>query len=531
MIQLHNSTFVDPGLDSTLFLPTPRAVRINSFLFASLCCSLFAAFGAILAQQWLAYFDRESHLSSLPEQGRERQNKYIGLKWWRVETLIETLPTILQFSLFFFFVAIIDFFWNINHTIAFVILGFAFSTFILYVGTTLIAIFAQGSPYQTRFSALLRFLLLPKNYFHIQGGHDILGGECIKWLLETSSNANAMNAAAEAVTTLSNQVRTQVQLGIGFTVRSLLKPSVIRGQVVLCISIEALRSSLVVLQALVAGWDREAEPVLQLETEDELLVVSLRRELLRITRTLITDTKTEAVHALVHIFKKLGFGEQQSPSDIQLLYQRLTDLMPILDETSTHLYQNVVVTILTDEQGLNASEMERLLDLDDGTLAAHLGMAESLFIGISPRQGSIHFQHKIIANMLTGSSLCRNLQLRVNLEDPEIHSRLAVQCFDVMARLLRKDICNVIEPFKFNSEIEDLQMRLEANVPYHLRYACRYWSTHLKHCSNTRDIRNLFETFLKTNFLHWLEVLSLLGWIEGAQSQLVLAEEWLKVSL
>ncbi|KAG8875560.1 hypothetical protein FRB97_005002, partial [Tulasnella sp. 331] len=67
---------------SPAFTPPITAVRQNAFFIASLGCSLLAAAGAVIAKQWLQYYQRAGQTGSIREQGMERTKKFIGAKTW-----------------------------------------------------------------------------------------------------------------------------------------------------------------------------------------------------------------------------------------------------------------------------------------------------------------------------------------------------------------------------------------------------------------------------------------------------------------
>ncbi|KAG8965671.1 hypothetical protein FRC03_000306 [Tulasnella sp. 419] len=157
-IIIHNQ--IDPNQPVTdnkrVFKVDGRAIRINALFFASLSCSLFTAFGAVLGKQWLNHYKREGKRMTLAERGRERQKKYIGLAFWHLEQVVETLPTLLQLSLFLFLGALVDFIWPLNEATASVIAALSIVTFGFYVITTTIAALYPSAPFQTRFTAVIR---------------------------------------------------------------------------------------------------------------------------------------------------------------------------------------------------------------------------------------------------------------------------------------------------------------------------------------------------------------------------------------
>ena len=95
---------------------------------------------------------------------------------------------------------------------------------------------------------------------------------------------------------------------------------------------------------------------------------------------------------------------------------------------------------------------------------------------------------------------------------------------------LKQDICAVGDPTKFNSEIMDLDQRLDKHLPEHLRYACRLWHWHLADIVESNDVYNQVKRFLFTHLLHWIEVMSLLDDTHGVFLALKDMASWLQVS-
>lgn len=149
------------------FSAKPHDIRSTALFFVSLCCSLTAAFGAVLAKQWLTYYERQGGLKTPPDRARERQRKYEGRRDWYLEGIIETLPTILQLSLLLFLVALINFLWHIHPTVRFITMGFSLVPALFYLFTTTASIFNPNAPFQTRLSIFLR-THFPKLWAHFK---------------------------------------------------------------------------------------------------------------------------------------------------------------------------------------------------------------------------------------------------------------------------------------------------------------------------------------------------------------------------
>ena len=73
-----NSSMLNQNDINPPFTPAPGAVRQNCFFVASLFNSLIAAAGAVLAKQWLAYYERTGQTGPVEEQGLRRTEKYLG---------------------------------------------------------------------------------------------------------------------------------------------------------------------------------------------------------------------------------------------------------------------------------------------------------------------------------------------------------------------------------------------------------------------------------------------------------------------
>ncbi|KAH9989543.1 hypothetical protein BJV77DRAFT_916088, partial [Russula vinacea] len=85
-------------------------VRVNTYWFVGLVCSLSAALLATLVQRWareyMHIFERYSHPLKV---ARLRQYLYEGIKHWRMRAMAEVVPGLIHISLFLFFIGLADF--------------------------------------------------------------------------------------------------------------------------------------------------------------------------------------------------------------------------------------------------------------------------------------------------------------------------------------------------------------------------------------------------------------------------------------
>ena len=138
--------------------PPPSMVDVQAILFVSLSTSLLSAFLAMLGKQWLNRYASTDMRGSATERGQSRQRKLNGIVAWYFDSVMESLPVMLQVALLLLGSALSRYLWEISRTIASVVLGLTslgllFYIFILVVGTAW-----ESCPYQTPASYLLRYL-------------------------------------------------------------------------------------------------------------------------------------------------------------------------------------------------------------------------------------------------------------------------------------------------------------------------------------------------------------------------------------
>lgn len=153
-----NATIGSDVLNPT-FHPSTSATRQNCVFFASLCSSLLAAAGAVLAKQWLGTYERTGQIGSHEYQSLQRTNKYFGAESWKLRPVVEALPNLLLLSLALFFAALIDWLWDLSQPVALVVLGFTGVGTALYAISFVAGAMFQRCPYQTPASTSARIVV------------------------------------------------------------------------------------------------------------------------------------------------------------------------------------------------------------------------------------------------------------------------------------------------------------------------------------------------------------------------------------
>ena len=155
--KVDNTTFGDDVPSIPQWTGPPHTiVQVQAILFASLAASLFSAFLAMLGKQWVNRYASIDMRGSAIERSRNRQRKLDGVASWYFDLVMESLPLMLQVALLLLGFALSRYLWEINITVASVVLGVTsfgvlFFFFIVVAG----AAFAS-CPYQTPGAQILR---------------------------------------------------------------------------------------------------------------------------------------------------------------------------------------------------------------------------------------------------------------------------------------------------------------------------------------------------------------------------------------
>ncbi|KAJ7512510.1 hypothetical protein B0H11DRAFT_1788652, partial [Mycena galericulata] len=195
-------------------------------------------------------------------------------------------------------------------------------------------------------------------------------------------------------------------------------------------------------------------------------------------------------------------------------------------------FQEVVGTIVVAMTPLTIQGLDDLLAcaVADGVERdlSHLGSAESvvgLLGSIFQRERGItgaitvRVLHPSLLDFFTNPRRCTDVRFFIQ---PSIqHRSMFLRCIAVMRCLLKRDICEIDDPTKLNSEVSDLPQRRQKYLPEHLQYSCRFWTSHLDQIDDIDDqLRETTSQFLYIHLLHWIEAMTLLNEFETAFSSL-----------
>ena len=137
--------------------PPRSIVQVQAILLASLFTSLLSAFLAMLGKQWLNRCMPVDTRGTIIQRSQHRQRKFDGIINWYFDNVMEALPLMLQVALLLLGCALSRYLWEINTTVASVVLGFTAFGLLFYVFIVIAGAVSGDCPYQTPVANFLRY--------------------------------------------------------------------------------------------------------------------------------------------------------------------------------------------------------------------------------------------------------------------------------------------------------------------------------------------------------------------------------------
>ena len=175
---------------------------------------------------------------------------------------------------------------------------------------------------------------------------------------------------------------------------------------------------------------------------------------------------------------------------------------------------------------LSPSGIAQLIGLTPREVVQLLALVQSLFSLDDDFSQPVQPFHKSFPDFITDPSRC--LDKRFHISPGNLHLELAKNCLRVMNEGLKQNLL-LLPNYALNSEVKDLQTRINARIGIALQYASRSWYFHLTEAGgDVADVVSCLRVFLTEKFLAWLEVVSALGVARGAVVALEQLMPWLQ---
>jgi len=197
------------------------------------------------------------------------------------------------------------------------------------------------------------------------------------------------------------------------------------------------------------------------------------------------------------------------------------------DPEGDRMARSVLGAVILATNPLSPSAVATLLGFDIEDVLPHLSSVGSLLLQEDIGSPVRPF-HKSFPDFIIDPTRCTDERFRVS--PPSHHQELLVGCLELMDWTLEKNMCKLPDAV-MNSEVDDLDERIERHLDLALQYACKSWHKHLVDENTARMpvVISSLHHFLEKKLLSWLEVLSVLGAAREAVDALEVAARWLKV--
>ncbi|KAH7339068.1 WD40-repeat-containing domain protein [Rhizoctonia solani] len=184
---------------------------------------------------------------------------------------------------------------------------------------------------------------------------------------------------------------------------------------------------------------------------------------------------------------------------------------------------NVLRTVLLAHEPVNITTIVALAGIDDPQrVSSALSLLGSVLNppGVTGLVSTLHasFPDYIFDNKRSGPYFC---------DLGEVNHGMAQRCFSIMTKQLCFNICDLETSFIPDTQIKDVQARINNMIPSSLAYACRYWANYVGFSHKSDDLLATLDEFLSDRLLFWIEVLNLRREMIMGVEGLLKTKDWL----
>ena len=140
----------------------------------------------------------------------------------------------------------------------------------------------------------------------------------------------------------------------------------------------------------------------------------------------------------------------------------------------------------------------------------------SLLIIPENPEDPIYTFHKSFHDFLTDPNWCKDESFLVI---PSVHhAEVLLSCLRLIKGRLKRNICN-LDDYAILSEVKDFSTQKKDHIGDALEYACQLWTKHLLDVPSdspcVQEVLRAINQFFTKHFLPWIEVLVLVGNLDG----------------
>jgi len=246
-----------------------------------------------------------------------------------------------------------------------------------------------------------------------------------------------------------------------------------------------------------------------------------------LSKTHLPDRRLDVIVNLPQCTIPEGKTEVKPRTTLDSLYMSVLDTaFNEEDPEVVSKLQSIIGAVVLLVNPLPPSGIAELTNLNPRGVKRLLMSVQSLLILDEDPTQPVKSFHKSFPDFVTDPSCC--IDKRFYISPGNLHLQLAISCLRVLNNGLEQNLLSLPD-YALNSEVKDLQTRIDGRISVALRYACQSWHNHLSMSrGDVTDVISRIRIFLEEKFLAWLEVLSVLKATRGAVVALEKLMAWLQ---
>ena len=186
--------------------------------------------------------------------------------------------------------------------------------------------------------------------------------------------------------------------------------------------------------------------------------------------------------------------------------------------------REVIGTIVLLENPLSVTSLSKLMDISMNSILASLSSLHSVLNIPDDDTLPVRLFHLSFRDFLLDPNTRDKTQFWV--DEAEMNQVLLTRCLSLMRKNLKRNMCGLKSYGTERRDIDDKS--IGHNLPPELQYSCRYWTHHLAKSKDPPT--DQIYLFLQDHFLHWMEVMSILGIVPECLDALSVLQSMVAVS-
>jgi len=210
--------------------------------------------------------------------------------------------------------------------------------------------------------------------------------------------------------------------------------------------------------------------------------------------------------------KILRYQKISQISEFDKTYMPILDqILPSLDDSEQKEFREIVGSIVVLADPLSTNSLAHLLSIPRKTVMRRLHSLHSVLSVPDDPTSPVRMFHLSFREFLVDRYKDGKMECWFSVDEKKTHGMIATRCLQLLSGpgCLKANMCQLDYPGMRRANVN--AQTIAKHLPAHVQYACRYWVYHLEQSGERIHDEGAVHAFLKRHFLHWLEVLSLIG--------------------